>query len=374
MSKTYYQLFDVAYDGVVTPIRGKHQFGDLAHAKKAAQKVTGSKLTWKKRAAVGVFAGAVNTWNGCDPSDELLFKIVERRRVTTKRKRNPEHEVRELILFAENSYALHGQYNAIMKNLSRKYKRGVYDPAKAAVLWKYWIDEAVKHYNKEILGGPLSLRQSVFTVQDRKDAAKAMEKQERSEVKSGEYLKNPLTKKGRKILRRMQSEYGPDKGKQVFYASIEKGTVKGAERKTNMARKKKRTAKQLANDRRLGRMAKARAKAARKKKARKKTARRKVRRKANPKRTSNKKSHLWIVFRCKRATYGTGVSIAYLGPGKTGTPKFGPRSRAFVFQVKSAAEDMARKYATGGFHVGIASKNKTGAQLMSFCKELAKGK
>jgi len=40
----------------------------------------------------------------------------------------------------------------------------------------------------------------------------------------------PLTAKGRKILREMQREYGPAKGKSVFYAAINKGMIQGAER------------------------------------------------------------------------------------------------------------------------------------------------
>ena len=39
----------------------------------------------------------------------------------------------------------------------------------------------------------------------------------------------PLTKKGRKIERAMSKEYGSKKGKQVFYASINKGKITGAE-------------------------------------------------------------------------------------------------------------------------------------------------
>ncbi len=39
----------------------------------------------------------------------------------------------------------------------------------------------------------------------------------------------PLTGKGRKILSRMTGEYGPEKAKRVFYASINKGTIKGVE-------------------------------------------------------------------------------------------------------------------------------------------------
>lgn len=37
----------------------------------------------------------------------------------------------------------------------------------------------------------------------------------------------PLTKKGRKIKRAMKKEYGEKKGEQVFYASQNKGTIKG---------------------------------------------------------------------------------------------------------------------------------------------------
>ncbi len=45
----------------------------------------------------------------------------------------------------------------------------------------------------------------------------------------------PLTKKGEKIKRAMQKQYGEKKGKQVFYASQNKGTIKG----THKAKKKK---------------------------------------------------------------------------------------------------------------------------------------
>lgn len=41
----------------------------------------------------------------------------------------------------------------------------------------------------------------------------------------------PLTKKGRKIKAAMQKEYGAEKGKRVFYASENKGTIKGVARK-----------------------------------------------------------------------------------------------------------------------------------------------
>jgi hypothetical protein len=42
----------------------------------------------------------------------------------------------------------------------------------------------------------------------------------------------PLSKKGKKILHQMKESYGSaEKGEQVFYASKNKGTIKGVEKK-----------------------------------------------------------------------------------------------------------------------------------------------
>lgn len=41
----------------------------------------------------------------------------------------------------------------------------------------------------------------------------------------------PLTKKGSKIMKAMKKEYGEKKGKSVFYASKNKGKIKGVEKK-----------------------------------------------------------------------------------------------------------------------------------------------
>ena len=37
----------------------------------------------------------------------------------------------------------------------------------------------------------------------------------------------PLTEKGKKVMRAMKKKYGAKKGKQVFYASVNKGTITG---------------------------------------------------------------------------------------------------------------------------------------------------
>lgn len=41
----------------------------------------------------------------------------------------------------------------------------------------------------------------------------------------------PLTAKGNKIMSAMKAEYGADKGERVFYASRNKGTIKGVDKR-----------------------------------------------------------------------------------------------------------------------------------------------
>lgn len=45
-----------------------------------------------------------------------------------------------------------------------------------------------------------------------------------------------MTKKGKKIMKAMKKEYGATKGEGIFYASKNKGTIKGVEKR---AKKKK---------------------------------------------------------------------------------------------------------------------------------------
>lgn len=48
----------------------------------------------------------------------------------------------------------------------------------------------------------------------------------------------PLTAKGSKIMSAMAKEYGAKKGKQVFYASANKGKIKGVHGKSKKKKKK----------------------------------------------------------------------------------------------------------------------------------------
>jgi hypothetical protein len=41
----------------------------------------------------------------------------------------------------------------------------------------------------------------------------------------------PLTDKGKKIMKSMKKQYGKKKGKQVFYASKNKGKIKNVDKK-----------------------------------------------------------------------------------------------------------------------------------------------
>jgi len=49
----------------------------------------------------------------------------------------------------------------------------------------------------------------------------------------------PLTEKGEKIMASMKKEYGEKKGESVFYASRNKGVIKGVEKTENPHPKKK---------------------------------------------------------------------------------------------------------------------------------------
>ena len=48
----------------------------------------------------------------------------------------------------------------------------------------------------------------------------------------------PLNKKGRKIMGSMKERYGKKRGEQVFYASKNKGVIKGVEKKKKGVKKR----------------------------------------------------------------------------------------------------------------------------------------
>ena len=49
----------------------------------------------------------------------------------------------------------------------------------------------------------------------------------------------PLNEKGKKIMKSMRKQYGKQRGEQVFYASKNKGTIKGVEKKKKRSKNAK---------------------------------------------------------------------------------------------------------------------------------------
>jgi hypothetical protein len=150
------------------------------------------------------------------------------RRKTTRatrprgRKRNPEgvsHEAYDLVLWVENSAALQNQRNSILKNIGRKINSGIYDPAKAPVLWKYLMDSAAKDYTKEFdVGGGYG----IFTAPIRREAAAYYAPGEYASILAGdyEYITGPVSagskkKKKRRAKAGMTSKqmFTPPRGK-----------------------------------------------------------------------------------------------------------------------------------------------------------------
>lgn len=94
-----------------------------------------------------------------------------------------EDAVRELVLYADNDGTLYQQSAVpIMKNLTRKWRKGVYDSELAAKLWLYHATRAAKNYAQEF--------GYAFSVQDRKAAAKEFEENWRAELEAGNAMES----------------------------------------------------------------------------------------------------------------------------------------------------------------------------------------
>jgi hypothetical protein len=95
---------------------------------------------------------------------------------------------RELRLFADNHADLNRQsLQPIRDNLGKKMDKGIYDPEKAATLWKYHADRAAQAYTKEFGTGSNNVHGSHgnFSPDVRREAAQHWEADERDDIKSG---------------------------------------------------------------------------------------------------------------------------------------------------------------------------------------------
>ena len=96
---------------------------------------------------------------------------------------------RELELYAENDGQLYQQSGVpIMKNLSKKFKKGTYDSALAAKLWKYHADRAAKKYSQDHSTG--DDWKTMFTPRDRMEMARSMEDSWKSEMEAGNFMES----------------------------------------------------------------------------------------------------------------------------------------------------------------------------------------
>ena len=78
------------------------------------------------------------------------YAVVKRKRIGALPEYRDPDAAREIELYADNDSQLYYQSRRpILQNLSRKYKKGTFDINKAAKLWRYYIDAALKKYNKE---------------------------------------------------------------------------------------------------------------------------------------------------------------------------------------------------------------------------------
>ena len=94
---------------------------------------------------------------------------------------------REIELYAENDGDLYRQQRRpILQNLTRKYKKGTYDVAKAAKLWRYFIDTAMKKYNKDF-GSKGDKWHTLLSTHDRQLLAEKWAKETKDEFDLGNY-------------------------------------------------------------------------------------------------------------------------------------------------------------------------------------------
>jgi len=111
-------------------------------------------------------------------------------------------EARELVLYAENDSQLYTQSAVpIMKNLTRKFKKGTYDPALAVKLWKYHADRAAQKYGKDH-GNKDGLK--IFSPADRREAAKYFEEYWTAELNAGNTMESKVTENKDQALRELR--------------------------------------------------------------------------------------------------------------------------------------------------------------------------
>ena len=98
------------------------------------------------------------------------------------------HAATELELFIVNDSTVYAQkVEPILKNLSRKHKKGQYDIKKAIKGWMYAVDLGAKKYAADF-GSGSNEGFKMFDKPTRMHVASELEKNYRNEIQNGDYL------------------------------------------------------------------------------------------------------------------------------------------------------------------------------------------
>lgn len=360
-----YYLYDLLPDYSLQLVKGKSDFGTLQHAKKKAKK----KVTWEHDSRWRQKGKKVEGYKGYSKTrmEYLITSEPLRERDRVNNPKSPSHHNAMWIATV-----------GFIRNLQTSNREQIEDAIVGAKqgMNDYALPASERKFFKVIL--PI-LRKELREFETRKkNPAKRFTAKQLAALKIGFAgiksvdPENPTYSK----LTAMLDSYSQPMIKQLAKANIKflSGLARNRiERKGNpkMARKKKRSAKQLANDKRLGRMAKVRAKTRRKKTGRKRTVgRKKTTRKKNVhatrKRTASKKSHLWFAFVCDDKK----VHYAYISDSRSANVGITPtRSAAAIFQTKARATNVAnilsRLWKTK--QAGVCNINTSAAKIKAAC-------
>jgi len=328
--KRYFQLYDVASDYSLSPVDEKYQFGDLKHAKERAQKIT---FKWYDKMHR----------EGKSHFPKGNYKIKWRRGTSAGIRPESIMEWNGTIHDFELVYKIiERKENPILSSTMRISSKGKFTKTHLATLRREYakinkIDPELPSY------GNLIAALDNLTQPQLKQLASAKIKWVSSLARN-----------------RIERKENPKRKKTM--------------------RKKKRSAKQLANDKRLGRMAKARAKAKRgigRKRKLKVGRTRLTVKQANPHsrfqkklaskaRTVSARSHLWNIFKCY------GKSVRFLGLTTAGKLQWTIRDAAIIWKSKERAAKIAKKVSTkrgmSNYDIGVSSREMSAAQIATGCK------
>jgi hypothetical protein len=91
----------------------------------------------------------------------------------------------ELRLYMENEGRLQNQFDSILLNIKRHMNRGDYDPNRAPVLWKHWVDSGAEAYVKEFPDSGKAI--TMFPTALRVALSKELADDYKEKIDNGEY-------------------------------------------------------------------------------------------------------------------------------------------------------------------------------------------